>query len=154
MEGVMVARVSVLGEAPKIEPDAEDRSAAQKLLQRADEGSSLTLKLPDGSELLLPETLAKALLALAKELSVGHAIRLLPFETTLTPAETAKMLGLSRPFVVRLLDEGTIPSKHLPGSKHRVVRLEDVLEFQAKRERCREGRRKIVDAIESADLPY
>src|SRR5699024_12680263 len=60
MEGVMVARVSVLGEAPKIEPDAEDRSAAQKLLPRAEDGSSLTLKLQDGSELLLPETLAKA----------------------------------------------------------------------------------------------
>src|SRR5699024_2420870 len=28
MEEVMVARVSVLGEAPEVEPDAEDRSAA------------------------------------------------------------------------------------------------------------------------------
>ncbi len=74
----------------------------------------MTLKLQDESEFLLPETLAKALLALAKELSVGHAIRLLPFETTLTPAETAKMLGLSRPFVVRLLVVRMAAGKHRP----------------------------------------
>ncbi|WP_053619205.1 helix-turn-helix domain-containing protein [Nocardiopsis sp. NRRL B-16309] len=79
---------------------------------------------------------------------------MLAAETTLSPAEAAEMLGLSRPFVVRLLDEGAIPSERLPGSRrHRMVRLEDVLEFQAKRERRREGRRKIVDAVESADLP-
>ena len=149
-----MVRTSVLGDAPRIEPDAEDRSAAQKLLRGVGEESRLTLKLPDGSGFALPEALVKALLALASEISVGHMVRLLPSDTTLTPAETAKMLGLSRPFVVRLLDEGTIPSKYLPGSRHRVVRLEDVLEFQAKRERRREGRRKIVDAVESADLPY
>lgn len=149
-----MARAGLLSGAPRIEPDADDRAAARELLQGVGEESRLTLKLPDGSEFALPDALVKALLALAGEISVGHAVRLLPSETTLTPAETAKMLGLSRPFIVRLLDEGTIPSKHLPGSRHRVVRLEDVLEFQAKRERRKEGRRKIVDAVESADLPY
>lgn len=150
----MMVRVSLLSDAPRIDPDADDRAAAQELLQGVGEESRLTLRLPDGSEFPLPEVLAKALLALASEISVGHVVRLLPSETTLTPAETAKMLGLSRPFIVRLLDEGTIPSKYLPDSRHRVIRLEDVLEFQAKRERRKEGRRKIVDAVESADLPY
>ncbi|USY19977.1 helix-turn-helix domain-containing protein [Nocardiopsis exhalans] len=149
-----MARASVLGDSPTIEPDAEDRSAAQRLLQGVGEESQLALKLADGSELPLSEALVKALLALAGELSVGHVVRVLAAETTLTPAETAEVLGLSRPFVVRLLDEGAIPSEHLPGSRHRVVRLEDVLEFQARRERRREGRRKIADAVESADLPY
>jgi hypothetical protein len=58
------------------------------------------------------------------------------------------------PFVVRLLDAGEIPSQHLPDSKHRVVRLVDVLEFQARRERRRTGRRRIADAVQAADLPY
>jgi len=31
----------------------------------------------------------------------------------LSPAEAAELLGLSRPFVVRLLDQGEIPSGHL-----------------------------------------
>ncbi|MGA2307756.1 MAG: excisionase family DNA-binding protein [Acidimicrobiales bacterium] len=63
-----------------------------------------------------------------------------PAETILTPAEAAQLLGLSRPFVVRLLDDGEIPSERLPGSRHRRVRLSDVLAFSARREQRREGR--------------
>lgn len=72
----------------------------------------------------------------------------------MTPAEAGDLLGLSRPFVVRLLNEGKIPAEYLPGSRHRVVRLTDVLEFQAKRERRRAGRKRIAAAVEKADLPY
>lgn len=72
----------------------------------------------------------------------------------LTPAEVGEFRGLSSPVVVRLMDAGEIPSEHLPGSGHRMVRLADVLAFQARRERRRAGRRRIADAVESADLPY
>jgi len=71
-------------------------------------------------------------------------------EVRLTPAEVGELLGLSRPFVARLLDAGEIPSDRLPDSRHRVVHLADVLEFQLRRERRRAGRRRIADA---ADLP-
>ncbi|MER6630792.1 hypothetical protein ABT301_21665 [Streptomyces sp. NPDC000987] len=57
-------------------------------------------------------------------------------------------------FVARLLDSGDIPSACLPGSRHRVVRLADVLTFKGRRERRREGRRQIADAMEEAGLPY
>ena len=52
---------------------------------------------------------------------------MLATEVRLTPAEVGELLGLSRPFVVRLLDAGEIPAEHLPDSRHRVVRLADVL---------------------------
>ncbi|MEV6985982.1 excisionase family DNA-binding protein [Sphaerisporangium sp. NPDC051017] len=72
----------------------------------------------------------------------------------LTPRDVARPLALSQPYVSRLLDEGEIPSWKLPGSGHRVVRLPDVLEFQARRERRAEGRRRIMEIAEQADLPY
>jgi excisionase family DNA binding protein len=78
----------------------------------------------------------------------------LPVETVLTPAEAAELLGLSRPFVVRLLDDGEIPSERLPRSRHRRVRLSDVLAFNARRNQRHEGRRRIADAITDAGLPY
>ena len=65
-----------------------------------------------------------------------------------------ELLGLSRPFVARLLDAGEIPSERLPDSRHRVVRLADVLEFQVRRERRRAGRRRIADEVHAAHLPY
>ncbi len=69
----------------------------------------------------------------ADELSDGHAVTVLPSEVALSPAEAAELLGLSRPFVVRLLDQGEIPSEHLPRSRHRRILLSDVLAFQARR---------------------
>ncbi|MGA5519311.1 helix-turn-helix domain-containing protein [Streptomyces pseudogriseolus] len=66
-------------------------------------------------------------------------------DVVLPPAEAAEHLGLSRPFITRLLDAGDIPSMTLPGSRHRVVRLADVLVFQQRRERRRKGRRKVAD---------
>ncbi|WP_246150520.1 helix-turn-helix domain-containing protein [Streptomyces qinzhouensis] len=71
-------------------------------------------------------------------------------EAQLCPGETAELLGLSRPFVVRLLESGEIPSTHLPGSTHQVVRLADVLAFQQRRDRRREGRRRIAELLDES----
>ena len=78
----------------------------------------------------LPESLVAVLIASAGQLSQGHGITVLATELRLTPAEAGELLGLSRPFVARLLDSGEIPSERLPDSRHRLVRLADVLEFQ------------------------
>ena len=75
-------------------------------------------------------------------------------EVALGPAEAADLLGLSRPFVVRLLDDGTIPSQQLPQSRQRKVLLSDVLSFQDRRSRMRAGRRKIMEIVEADRLPY
>jgi excisionase family DNA binding protein len=75
-------------------------------------------------------------------------------EVTLTPTDASELLGLSRPFVARLLDRGDIPSELLPESRHRRIRLEDVLAFQVRRESRAEGQRRIADVAGTADLPY
>jgi len=51
-----------------------------------------------------------------------------------TPAEAAEFQGVSRPYVVRLLDDGKMPSERLPGSTHRRIRLADVLAYRANRD--------------------
>lgn len=147
-------RSSVLGSATQIEPEPDDRVSAAEITRLATGAANLALRLPDGQEVPLPEALIKILLASAGELSEGRAVTVLASEVRLTPAEAARLLGLSRPFVTRLLDSGELPAEHLPDSRHRTVRLSDVLEFQARRERRRAGRRRIAEAIEAADLPY
>lgn len=110
--------------------------------------------MPGGEEIALPESLVAVLLATAGQLSQGHGVTVLATEVRLTPAEVGELLGLSRPFVARLLDAGEIRAERLPESRHRVVRLSDVLEFQARRERRRAGRRRVAEAVGDADLPY
>lgn len=149
-----MARSSVLAGATHVEPRADDRTSAAEVTRLATGVPGLILLLPDGQELPLSDALVRILLATADEISAGHAVTLLPSEVRLTPAEVGELLGLSRPFVARLLDAGDMPSEHLPGSRHRVVRLADVLEFQARRDRRRTGRRAIADVVEETDLPY
>lgn len=149
-----MARSSVLAGATKVDPNPAHRAALAEASRLGADEVEAVLRTADGSELVLPAELARILIVSAGELAAGHAVTVMASETQLTPTEAAELLGLSRPFVVRLLDSGEIPSAYLPGSSHRVVRLADVLVFQARRERRREGRRRIADAVEEADLPY
>jgi excisionase family DNA binding protein len=149
-----VSRSSVLSAATRVDPGPEDRESVQHVRQVAEQAVSLVLRLSDGRELALPATLMRLLLVSAGELSQGRAVTVLASEVTLTPAEAGELLGLSRPFIVRLIDAGDLPAEHLPNSTHRVVRLSDVLAFQERRDRRREGRRRLAEAVESENLPY
>ncbi|MFC0860777.1 helix-turn-helix domain-containing protein [Sphaerimonospora cavernae] len=148
-----MSRTGVLARATRVEADSGDRELLAHI-ETAARSAELVLRRADGRDIVLPESLVNLVLAAAHDLAKGNAIFALPVETRLTPNEVAQILGLSRPFVARLLDEGEIPSRHLPGSRHRLVLLSDVLEFQARRERRAEGRRRIIETAEEADLPY
>jgi excisionase family DNA binding protein len=76
-----------------------------------------------------------------------------PLETRLTPNEAAQLPGISRPFLLRLIDHGHLPATHLTGSTHRHLRLADVLEFQGRRERRRNATEQISNIVEEHDLP-
>lgn len=78
-------------------------------------------------------------------------------ETGLTPNEAAELLGISRPFLLDLMTRGRLAAGALPESRHRIVRLADVLEFQAEGER--RGQTKlaigeIVEIVEDENRPY
>ncbi len=150
-----MARTGVLSSAVRVEPKKAERESAARVA-RAVRGRSrsFVLQLPDGSVVPLPRALVEVLQASADEMAEGHAVTVLPSEVSLTPAEAAELLGLSRPFVVRLLDDGEIPSERLPRSRHRRVQLSDVLAFQSQRERRRTGRQRIAAVMEEASLPY
>jgi excisionase family DNA binding protein len=102
----------------------------------------------------LCSSLLRLVVSAANNLAAGRAVMTIPAEVMLTPTEAAELLGLSRPFVARLLERGDIPSELLPESRHRRIRLEDVLAFQDRRERRSEGRRRIADIAATADLRY
>ncbi|WP_322751624.1 MULTISPECIES: helix-turn-helix domain-containing protein [unclassified Frankia] len=136
-----------------IHGDRETVTAAQAAVAAA-VGAEVVLKLPDGTYVPLPPALTRLVAASLRELAAGHAVTMLPSEALLSPAEAGELLGLSRPFVSRLLDAGEIPSERLPESRHRRVRLSDVLAFQQQRESRRAGRRIIAEAADAAGIPY
>lgn len=148
-------RTGVLGKVTRIDPEPADHEALDGIRARGDLGDGeLVLRTGDGTEITLPPSLLRLVVSAANNLAAGRAVMAIPAEVTLTPAEAAELLGLSRPFVARLIERGDIPSEFLPESRHRRIRLEDVLAFQTRRERRAEGRRRIADIAATADLPY
>lgn len=153
-EGYSMPRSTTLARAARVEPDESVRDALHEVARMPTTGAEIVVRRPDGTELRVPPQLIEVMLRTADELASGHAVTILASESVLTPAEVGELLGLSRPFIVRLLDEGEIPSSYLPGSRHRIVRLDDVLVFAERRRRRQEGRRRIADAVTDAELPY
>jgi excisionase family DNA binding protein len=148
-----VTRTAVLAHATRVEPAAADHD----LFTALDAGGSearLVLRGPDGHDVELPPALAELVRAAARDLALGNTVLALALETRLTPNEAADLLGISRPFLLRLIDQGQIPAERLPGSSHRHLRLADVLEFQARRDRRGEARRRIAEIVEEDELPY
>ena len=76
----------------------------------------------------------------------GSSILLLAEAKPLTTQEAAHFLGVSRQFVVRLLEDGEIPF-HKVGS-HRRVTYKDLVSYQQRKQ----GLRVLSQAVSSAGL--
>lgn len=90
---------------------------------------------PDGREIEIPEPVHELLLLILKNLQAGRAISIVPEHQQLTTQRAADILGVSRPFLVGLLENGDIPF-HMVGS-HRRIYLRDLLEYKRQRDAAR-----------------
>ncbi|MDR1824842.1 MAG: excisionase family DNA-binding protein [Bifidobacteriaceae bacterium] len=88
-----------------------------------------------GQGTAVPEPLRRVLEAAASALSRGSAVTVTPMSTVLSTTEAAALLSISRPTLVKLLEEGKIPFEQ--PSAHRLVRLEDVLAYKESRSSIR-----------------
>jgi excisionase family DNA binding protein len=101
---------------------------------------------PDGRGEILPNNLYSFLLRLLAELRAGNAVTILQNRHEFTTIEGSKILGMSRQFLVRLLEKGEIPF-HMVGT-HRRMYARDVLAYKAKRD---SSRRKTLNDLARAE---
>jgi excisionase family DNA binding protein len=107
----------------------------------------------DGKEIEVPASVLRAMKMVAEGMAAGLALSLVPHGKELTTQEAADLLLVSRPHLVKLLDEGTI-AHHRVGT-HRRVRIEDVLAYAAERaEHRREELRELTRLSEEAAGGY
>src|SRR4051794_7788054 len=117
--------------------DEQFRFAELDRLLESAPSEPLRLVTHSGHEVQLPASAVPLLHELVHQLARGRAVRLVPMEKLLTTQQAAEFLGISRPYLVRLLKRGEIPYTTV-GSHHR-VRLEDVLAYRRLRTTAREA---------------
>ena len=115
--------------------DAELASSASRTLASRANGD-LRVHLDDGQVLTLPSSAARLLSHLLTEMGQGNAVTLIPIHAELTTQHAADILNVSRPHLIKLLNEKAIPF-HMAGS-HRRVRFQDIANYKAQFEMSRQ----------------
>ena len=96
----------------------------------ADERPALVWR--QGVRLELPEPIFHLLVRVVRTMREGKTVVLLPETESMTTQAAAEFLGVSRPFVVELLENKAI-AHHKVGT-HRRVYLKDLMDYQRQRD--------------------
>lgn len=106
---------------------------------------------PDGEQVPLPEEVYRVLRQVIEVMRQGKATLVAPQGMLLTTQEAADFLGVSRPTLVKLLENGSIPFEK--PNRHRRVRLQDLLDFQAhRREKQRAALNELTEEASALGL--
>jgi excisionase family DNA binding protein len=106
---------------------------------------------PDGDEIELPPSVFQILRRIIDHMMHGRAISIVPVNKELSTQEAANILNVSRPFLVSLLEAGTIPFTKV--GTHRRIRFTDLMEYKKRRdEETERGLEKIVQISEELGL--
>lgn len=84
-----------------------------------------------GNQVEIPAEIHRVLVQVVAALSAGLAVTVAPQAMTLTTQQAADLLGISRPTLVKILNDGAIPYEQV--NTHRRVMLADVLAYRERR---------------------
>ncbi|MCE2718147.1 MAG: helix-turn-helix domain-containing protein [Dolichospermum sp.] len=103
----------------------------------------------DGQEIIIPDSIYKILLQAVHAMALGKAISIVPQEQKLTTQEAADLLKVSRPYLIKLLDQGEIPCIRV--GTHRRVRFDDLMKYKEQRDAKRsQFLQEMIDISEEA----
>lgn len=125
------------GSHPYLPSPQEQTQLAALALAAQDAQLRLGLQVPgQPSTLELPDALTRLVALLIREGAAGHAISVVLHDQDLSTSEAARLLGVSRPFLVsHLLETGKL-AHHRVGS-HRRITQRDLHAYQAEQTRRR-----------------
>lgn len=105
------------------------RKMAPLTVQVRDADHEEPIELPAGAVSLLMEVL--------EAMASGRGVTLIPENAELTTVQAADILNVSRPFLIKLLEESVIPYRLV--GKHRRIRMDDVIAYKERIDRDREA---------------
>jgi len=139
-----------------VEPTEEESSIARDSSRRLSglTKSDLRIRISDtNEEVKLPAPAVRLLVEMLSELAEGNAVTLVPIHAELSTQQAAEIIGVSRPFLVKLLEEGKLPYRKV--GTHRRVLFKDLMAYKRKDDQKRlETMDKLVAQAQELDMGY
>ncbi len=125
-------------------PTAQDaalaRASGQILARYAKAERPMKVRIAEGATeqpFELPAGAVALLMDVLEAMAAGRGVTIVPENAELTTVQAANILNVSRPYLIKLLDEGAIP--HRKVGKHRRVLMEDLMAYKARDDRERQA---------------
>jgi excisionase family DNA binding protein len=134
-----------------VQADRQTKSFAEAALRQIGDGPIALVGLPGGTELVVPPVVAAVLREMLNTLARGENVQLEPTSDEMTPNEAAAYLNVSRPHVVKLLDERQIAFR-LVGTHRRIPTPGLVAYKRLSRARMEQGLDSLVQLSEDIGL--
>lgn len=101
----------------------------------------------NGEEIAIPKSVYQALLQVVHAMALGKAISIVTQEEEMTTQQAADFLNVSRPYLIKLLEQGEIP--YIKVGSHRRVNFQDLMKYKEQRDiKRREGMKKLTQFLE------
>lgn len=101
----------------------------------------------------LPTGAVRLLLNILEAMGDGYGVTMMPVGAELTTSQAAGILNVSRPYIVKLVEEGELP--HHKVGKHRRLKLEDVVAYKsATKKRSQDLLGELIDEAQELGMGY
>lgn len=108
------------------------RVLAALLSARGAQSESISVRIGGEDEthevVILPVSALRLMTQALEQIARGNAVALMPVERELSTFEAADILNVSRPYLIKLLENGEIPFRRV--GTHRRVSRRDLLEYK------------------------
>ena len=102
----------------------------------------------------LSDLVAALTLRLVRDIAAGRHPVYVTTEDEVTPSEAARLLGVSRQYVDRLVASGRLPYPRKPDSTHRTISVANIEALVNERSRRRSNTDKAITALLDGGLEY
>ncbi|MEX1171814.1 MAG: helix-turn-helix domain-containing protein [Chloroflexota bacterium] len=138
-------------------PDSVEAEAAQDVVELLSGSGYARIRVvgprtgggPDLDEVELPPYIIDFVAGVLGEVAQGNAVTVGGVVPELTTQQAADLLRVSRPYLVKLIDDGVLPHRRV-GNRRKIL-LDDVLDYKRRDEA---DRRRVLDELtrEAEDL--